>query len=75
MSMKKGIKQFGNNVGRSSTKLMLTYLNDGFSPEDAKRATDIAMAHKIDDYVDDNFNEKNAAEFTSSLSNFGKDNE
>lgn len=75
MSMKKGIKQFGNNVVRSTTKLMTTYINDGFSPEDAERATVIAMDHKIDDYVDDKFNDKNASEFTSSLSGFGKDDE
>ncbi|CAK1801998.1 hypothetical protein VCRA2110O318_160023 [Vibrio crassostreae] len=73
MSMSKGIKQFSKNVGQSSTELMSTYIEDGFTLEQAKRATDIAMAHKIDHYVDEHFNDKSAAEITSSLSGFGKE--
>ncbi|MGF1756660.1 hypothetical protein L4D76_01670 [Photobacterium sagamiensis] len=75
MSMKDGIKRFGKNVGRSSTTLMAAYIKDGFSPDDAKRVTDIAMEVKIDDFVEERFSEKNATEITSALSDFGKESD
>ena len=71
--MKNGIKRFGKNVSRCSTNLMARYIQDGYSPNAAKRATDIAMDVKIDDHIEKNYSEKNATEITSGLSDFGKE--
>ncbi|WP_162062708.1 hypothetical protein [Vibrio taketomensis] len=51
---------------------MAAYLKNGFSIDNAKKATDIAVDNEVDSFVDEQFKNKDAAGITTRIAEFGK---